>query len=195
LTSYSQYGEDAHILQVFDAPGRFLDIGAWHPKQLSNTRALYEAGWSGVVIEPSPAPFLAQLDEYGNDPRIMLVHAAIGFDRHCAKLYCTDDAVSTTEDAQYEAWKNHATYRGVFWVPMLTLEDIFNQFGTPGFDFVNIDVEGKSVDVFVALLATEALPKCVCVEHDNRIVEATQMAEKRGYKQIHLNGTNVIFAR
>lgn len=183
------------IAPLFDRPGRFLDIGAWDPKQLSNTRALYEAGWSGVIIEPSPGPFMAQLAEYGNDERIVLIHAALGFDRHCAEFWVTNDAVSTTEREQYDKWKGAAKFLGKFWTPMLTLEDIFNQFGVPGFDFVNIDVEGKSVDVLGALLKTAAMPRCICVEHDDRIVEANQMASNAGYRQIHLNGTNVIFAR
>jgi FkbM family methyltransferase len=195
ITSYSQYGEDVEILQQFDKPGRFLDIGAWDPKALSNTRALYEAGWSGVIIEPSPTPFLSQLREYGNDPRIVLIHAALGFERHCAEFWVTDDAVSTTEKEQYDKWKDHAKFIGKFWTPMITLADLFNQFGVPGFDFVNIDVEGKSVDVLAALMATQAMPKCICVEHDERIVEANSLVARHGYKQILLNGTNVVFAR
>ena len=57
---YSQRDEEKYILEAFDGKtdGRFLDIGAWHPTVFSNTRALIEMGWSGVMIEPSPGPFL-----------------------------------------------------------------------------------------------------------------------------------------
>ena len=59
MQSYSQYGEDRAIVELFgDHVGRFLDIGAWHPTVFSNTRALFERGWSGVMVEPSPCPFL-----------------------------------------------------------------------------------------------------------------------------------------
>lgn len=192
--SYSQHGEDRAILPLFDAPGRFLDIGAWDPKALSNTRALYEAGWSGVIIEPSPMPFYSHLREYGHDERITLIHAAIGRDRHCAEFWVTDDAVSTTERDQYDKWKNHAKFIGKFWVPIITLADIFNQFGG-GFDFINIDVEGKSVDVLADLLATEALPKCICVEYDDRLDEAKLLARSKGYGEVLVNGTNLVIAR
>ena len=60
--SYSQYGEDqiiaAEFLRQESAHRFFLDIGAWHPTIFSNTRLLIEQGWSGVIIEPSPGPFM-----------------------------------------------------------------------------------------------------------------------------------------
>lgn len=199
MTSYSQNGEDLKILPLFEGYiGRFLDLGAWDPKALSNTRALYEAGWSGIIVEPSPTPCLSQLTEYGHhtltDDRIVIIHAAVGFDRHCVPMYITDDAVSTTEQAQYDRWKGHAKYRGKFFTPTVTIEDIFNQFGGP-FDFINIDVEGCSVDILERLLKTAASPKCICVEHDGRTVEAMQMAIAKGYSCILANGENLVFAR
>jgi len=69
VKDYSQYGEQDHILKAvvdcwiagvdpFPSHGTFLDIGSWHPTIFSNTRALIELGWSGVIIEPSPGPFI-----------------------------------------------------------------------------------------------------------------------------------------
>ena len=58
---YSQYLEEQLILQAFETPSDapvFLDIGAWHPTIFSNTRALIERGWAGVIVEPSPGPFI-----------------------------------------------------------------------------------------------------------------------------------------
>jgi FkbM family methyltransferase len=193
--TYSQYGEDRHILEHTPDHGRFLDIGAWHAKQFSNTRALYDRGWSGVMIEPSPGPFLALLKEYGNDERITLIQAAIGFDSCCARLWATDDAVSTTKLSQYDAWQGHAQFHGSFYTPVLTLTELFNQFGVGGFQFVNIDTEGTSVDLFRALLETALCPACICVEHDQRIVEVMQVAEAKGYRAVHTNGTNIVVAR
>lgn len=55
---YSQFYEETFILKAVEKceGSRFLDVGAFHPTDKSNTRALYEAGWSGVMIEPSPVP-------------------------------------------------------------------------------------------------------------------------------------------
>ena len=98
--SYSQNAEEQHILRIVgDQPGRFLDIGAYNPKLFSNTRALYERGWSGVMVEPSPGPFESLLREYGNDDRIKLICAAVTVigGEDIVTLYATQDALSTTD--------------------------------------------------------------------------------------------------
>lgn len=63
---YSQNGEQEAILKIFgESEGRFLDIGAYDGKTFSNTLALIERGWSGVLIEPSPNAFMALADQIG----------------------------------------------------------------------------------------------------------------------------------
>ena len=53
--SYSQFGEDLALINLIgDRTGRYLDIGAHHPSRFSNTRLLYERGWSGVNVEANP---------------------------------------------------------------------------------------------------------------------------------------------
>lgn len=56
--SYSQFGEDIalHTLLRYYGihRGSYLDVGAFHPVHLSNTYLLYQNGWSGVTVEPTP---------------------------------------------------------------------------------------------------------------------------------------------
>ncbi len=194
IKDYSQFGEQRHILDALaGCEGRFLDIGAWNAFDKSNTRALYELGWSGVLIEPSPEPFLGLLKEYGNDPRVELIHAAVGFEHCLIPFHATADAVSTSNPAVYELWKQVGGYYGRFHAPQITLEEISNQFG--GFDFINFDAEGTSVDLFHRMLAIGWFPRCVCVEHDNRSVELQQAAHAKGYRTVEINGTNLVLAR
>ena len=55
IKSYSQYGEDLIIYDFFkhhfDIKGNYLDIGAFHPKMISNTHILHTLGWRGTVID------------------------------------------------------------------------------------------------------------------------------------------------
>jgi len=190
---YSQHGEDELILKHVPATGRFLDIGAFWPKDLSNTRLLYERGWSGVMIEPSPGPMRRLIDAYGYDERITLVQALIGSANGLRRFEVTDDAVSTDNAAVRALWATEGQYVGAVYVPMLTLHDLINQFG--GFDFVNIDAEGGSVALFDKLLATPMVPRCICVEHDGDVVAVERMARKAGYQVAISNETNTVVYR
>lgn len=220
--SYSQNSEEAAILAAFPdkTDGRFLDIGAWHPTDKSNTRALYERGWSGVMIEPSPGPFINLMracqkcgdvpselygerksmacekcggGRYGADERLTLICAAVGTQQGLMRLHASDDAVSTDNEAHFKEWEKFTGFFGQFYSPVLLLEDIFNQFG--GFDFVSLDVEGSSASLFVRMFDIGVFPTCVCVEHDNRTTELCEMAIAQHYGLRYCDGTNLVFAR
>lgn len=192
--SYSQQEEERYILDAVSeiSKGRFLDIGAWDPKDKSNTRALYEKGWSGVLVEPSPKPLQNLLAEYGSDHRIQIVAALAGVNGDgLANMHVTDDALSTTEEQEYAKWKDGAKFIGVLIVPVVPVKQLIREFGM--FDFVNIDTEGTSVDIFRELMM-HMKPACVCVEFNDRRAEA--MTAAGGYYDlIHDNGTNLVFKR
>ncbi len=191
---YSQNEEEQHIERIVgDRPGRFLDIGAYNPKLFSNTRALWESGWSGVMVEASPGPFLDLFIEYGNDERIELVCAAVAPTRGLLRFQHSEAGVGTSNEAHYQKWRDKAAFDGRFYAAGITLEDILCHFGRD-FDFVNIDVEGESAELFLWALRLRLRPKCFCVEHDSRQEELTRVAILHGYAQYHLNGENVIFA-
>lgn len=198
MTDYSQFGEQGAILEALKSdvlepgdPGRFLDIGAWHPKQFSNTRALYELGWSGVMIEPSSGPMLNLLEEYGNDERVILVQAVVA--PGWVTLHVSDDAVSTASEAEYDKWKDTAKFRGRVLVPSISVEEIAQRWG--GFDFVSIDAEGESAWIFLRMLELGQFPTVVCVEHDGRLHDILAAATKEHYKAVLVNSTNAVLVR
>jgi FkbM family methyltransferase len=188
----SQSDEDRYIAQACTKNnGRFLDIGAWQPVVFSNTRALFERGWSGVMIEPSPTPMEALLREYGNEPRITLVQACVGLTTSMAKLHVTQDALSTTDLAHKAAWQEKGGYYGSMMVPQVTLAELFAVFPAD-FDFVSIDTEGNSVELLKEMFRLGVHPWCVCFEHDRRFAESFALLHDEGYKLIYENDTNRI---
>jgi len=196
--TFSQYDEEQAILKYFKQPWsetpRFLDIGAWDPKVFSNTRALFERGWSGVVIDPSPNALLGQLKEYGDeDSGVQVVAAAVSLGSVPTSMWITADSVSTSSKTVYELWKEKGGFFGRMIVVPITWAQINNWWG--GFQFVNIDAEGLSVDLFRAMLESGAEPDCCCVEHDGRLVELAELATTRGYKLLYSNGTNAVFGK
>lgn len=200
MTDYSQYGEQAAILASFaddlePSRRRFLDIGAWHPIDKSNTRALVELGWSGVMIEPSPGPMRNLLAEYGKNEKIVLVQAAMHTQSaRMIRLEATDDAVSTASIEVHQTWRESGGYLGGLWVPTISWGDVANQFG--GFDFVNIDAEGMSTLLFLDMLQKGIYPPCLCVEIDTgRDREMNQAATAHQYSLILSTAANAVYRR
>lgn len=199
IKDYSQNGEQRWILESLgDRVGRALDIGACHPTCFSNTRALYELGWSLVMVEPSPVPFQSLLEEYAHEPRVELISAAVSFERGLAELHCTDDMTSTIEQSHFDRWRNICKFKGRYHVSTITLSDIFDRFGGD-FAFVSIDAEGISGRLAMSLLETEARPHCLCIEHDNLSRRDGTgpldfLARQRGYRLAHHNGENVVYS-
>lgn len=195
--TYSQYDEEQAILKYFRLDkgeknlGTFLDIGAWDPKTFSNSRALFERGWSGVVIEPSPDAILGQMKEYGNEPRVQIIQAAMSLDQAPLTMWMTADCTSTSDPTHHDKCEGIAGYKGKVTVIPVTWENINLWFG--GFTFVSIDAEGTSVDLFHAMLRSGAKPTCCVVEHDgDRMMELSAAATAVGYKILYSNGTNAV---
>jgi hypothetical protein len=226
---YSQYNEEDLILAAFEVPSEaplFLDIGAWHPTIFSNTRALIERGWGGVIIEPSPGPFINLLracvkcgdvppeahvevdgrmpippmtcakcggSRYGVEERLTFILAGVGLAPGIVKMAATNDALSTSSKAEYEKWKEVGGFYGHYLCPMISLEQISNQFG--GFDMINIDAEGVSCDLFLRALKLGWRPRVWCVELDKgREHEVGLAASNAGYA-LHMTTGNVVLVK
>ena len=195
MTDYSQFGEQQHILAALAGidEGHFLDIGAFHPTDKSNTRALFEMGWSGVMVEPSPGPMLSLLSAYGNEPRIILVQAVVSSEilpvLRC--LYASDAGVATTEVAEYARWKGLVPFQGSVFVPRILISRIYEWFGP--FHFVSIDSEGTSIELLGALIEGGARPQCICVEHNGREREAAAIYAPF-YRLVYRNMENLILS-
>jgi FkbM family methyltransferase len=145
------------------------------------------------MIEPSPEPFLGLLREYGNEDRIQLVCGAVGLDRSITRFHATADALTTSDEGNFDRWRSAGGFYGSFYAPRITIPEIVSRFGD--FDFVSIDAEGSSVDLLHALLATEMRPACICVEYDARSEECMESAAGRGYQLLYTSAENAVFAR
>lgn len=198
IKDYSQNGEQLVIGKLLAGKtGRLLDIGAYRPDTFSNSRALLDAGWSGVLVEPSPAPFKALIDYYGGNPRVELVNCAITETSGLIQFYdSSGDAVSSTNIQHRDKWRANA---GVnfkkTWVNTLAMQTLFGNFGVD-FDFVNLDVENENFNMF-RLIPISLMPtlKVVCVEHDGNHAAMLNAFQPYGFRQELLNAENIILVR
>lgn len=199
--THSQYGEDLRALALLEKwghkTGRVLEIGAWNPITLSNSRLMIEVGWEAVLVEPSPKPLMDLAREYsglGDEcsayaDQVELICAAVTVHGGWIKLNLTEDALSG--ESIPAQWAEKGGFYGSAWFYSITMADLVARVGG-NFQLVSIDTEGTSVEVFAAMLETGMRPRVVILEHDNRLVEMYPMAEAAAYRVSWMNGTNVM---
>ena len=190
---YSQNNEEQIILDIFkDEVGTFLDIGACDGKLNSNTLALVERGWSGVLVEPSPGAFQALYKRHGQNSKLLLMNAAIGTHSHLAQFWDswqTAPGYGTTEPGNRDRWTGLVASWQRFLIPIFPFSELLANFEGQPFDFVSIDTEGTSPFLFQLLLA-HLRPRTICVEHDGWLL--TKTAAAFGYREVLRNAENLI---
>lgn len=197
---YSQNHEDDFIVEYFsqdEKPGRFLDIGAHNGKLFSNSLALIEKGWSGVMVEPSPAPFAELLRNHAYNENLRLVNAAISPVAQWSTFWDPDgEMIGSTNERHVARWskwiekQSRDPYRK-FTLRTVSVPALLDEIGTV-FDFINVDVEGESASLFLALLDAGASARCWCIEHDSRFADILERAGPLCLGERLRNGENII---
>jgi FkbM family methyltransferase len=193
---YSQNDEEAHILAAIGdgPPGRFLDIGAQDGITNSNTRALAERGWGGVLVEAAPANVVKLLDLYGDREDISIVNAALTLWRdHRVPFYdCQGGGEATLNAHMRDRWQG--TQFRTFYVQTFPLSEFLAVWPGP-FAVISIDVEGGSMDLFRLLPFIDMGTRAIVVEHDGHTVEIANIGRQLGYRVADMNQENVILVK
>lgn len=205
---YSQNREEEVILNYFGfLQGTLLSVGENDGITFSNVRALIERGWKGVLVEPSPKAYARLQEVYKNHKGVYTYEVAIipkteeykGMNgkklilNESSSLINPHDValVSTLKAEEMERFKRVTQYTPVevtvyYWLTFL------NRLKYKTFDFISIDAEGYDLDILLQIDLTET--KMVCVEWNGHNKEAFTAA-CAGFRLIHENGENLIFAR
>jgi FkbM family methyltransferase len=149
-----QFGEDAIVADIFKdrdtSRSWYLDIGASHPIQYSNTYELYRAGWWGITVEPCRRMYEEQRKVR---PRDIAFHGAISDHNGKATFYeCEETTVSTLDPVQATeraaAGQQITEYTvQVRTVKQLLLDFYYRIIIRPTPDLLSIDVEGGEAAV------------------------------------------------
>lgn len=200
---YSQNDEEEKIIEFFNGKsvGRFLDIGAHDGVNLSNTRKLAECGWGGVFVEPSPAPFLALMNNYKGREDVDLVNVAIvPGQRKLLKFFDSHgDFVSTVDESHRNLWANSSPGRnGIVFQPIfvsgIPVAELLVRFPGP-YKFLNLDVEGINFEIFNELPLIDLQVELVCVEYQDKLLQIEEAAARQGFKRYHVTSENVLLVR
>ena len=160
----SQADEDEILAKLLpDSAGLYVDVGANHPWDCSNTWQFYKRGWRGILAEPVPM-FQPTLLRHRTGDAIFPVAASnrAGY----AVLRFNGPVSSFRADWPIET-------RAHLVVETMKLTDIIRQF--PGFmklaikrggwDLCSIDVEGHELEVLEGIDFSVFRPKVMCVEY------------------------------
>lgn len=193
---YSQFEEEEYIIEFFgDKKGRVLEIGAYHPTVFSNSRALIERGWEGVLVEPSPQCFPAIEKFYENDERIQTVQVAISNHNGKMKFYDSGGAIATGHKGHYNRWKKYDGSYTEIEIDCVDWRTFYNNF--PGvYEFISIDCEGMDWEVLQQIDLYETGTDLVCIEYGWNPEEIKDFLVKSGFKTlVFQNGENIIVGR
>jgi FkbM family methyltransferase len=195
---YSQFGEDAFLQGYFEAKafasdrgvrlpfarpripkGFYVDVGAFSPKQASNTYYFYRRGWRGINIDAAPGSMEAFRWIRRRDVNL---EVAISDSEGEASLYFWSTHAYTNTLSVSHA-KEHERLSGAkpsqLRVRTRTLTSVLDEHPPRGMaiDFLSVDVEGHDLQVLRSLDWTRYRPELVLVEdHSAELKEVASSA-------------------
>ncbi len=199
----SQNNEEQVIIDYFKGQtGTFIDIGANDGKTFSNTYALSNIGWCGILIEPSPRAF-AKLKQQYEDTKgcFYLYNYAIGTTNGKVTLYESGELVhtgdvglvSTLIEKETDRFKRTVKYEEVT-VDCYRWKTAINRWKFKKFDFISIDIEGLELEVLEQIDLTDT--KLICVETNGDQFKKIKLDEMlKDFKVMYTSPENLIYAR
>lgn len=192
--TYSQHGEDLMICNLFALMKiknpSYLDIGAHHPFNISNTALLYARGSRGVNVEANPN-LIYEFKK--NRPLDKTLSVGIGIESAYKDFYMFDDFSGLNTFVKDEAFKINKVIN----LYVCTMNDIVNVHCEERFpDFLTMDVEGLDYNILRYADFSKSNPKIICVEV--RKNDTTKFQKMMGKKEYFLHcrmGENLIFIK
>jgi FkbM family methyltransferase len=146
--SYAQNSEDVLLWRALGhvKQGYYIDVGANDPVEHSVTKAFYDAGWSGISIEPLPSYQQAFLEQRQRDVNLAV---AAGAAQGELTLYDVPSVRgwASPERAVAEAHQAEGYELAELKVPVRTLSSVCAEYVKGEIHFLKIDVEGFESEV------------------------------------------------
>ena len=184
----SQLGQEIFALAMngFMTGGYFVEVGAHHSSQLSNTWLLEKKhGWRGLLLEPNPEAW----EELRQQRSAALVGKA-AWNKSGERLTfnaVADSALSRLEGLPQSDEHDRSNFHSVE-VETITLNDALAESGAPKLiNYMSIDVEGAEIQVLDGLDLREWQVRALTIEfnHDKeRLAAYDQRLLAAGYLRV-----------
>jgi FkbM family methyltransferase len=182
-----------------------VDVGAYDPTELSNTRHFYDRGWSGINVEPIPA----RAERFRIErPRDINLNLGIASAPGLLPFYEMDPAtLSTFHREEAERCSGFPGHRIVATreIPVLPLRDVLAEHaGVRRIDFLSIDTEGLEDEVIRSNDWQRFRPVAILIEYRRYHPRGLEGSAGRtwepflleqGYRFAHANEVNALYVR
>jgi len=188
---YSQHNEDSYLIDLIrnrklKVTPTFADFGACDGVHLSNTRAFAELGWSGVMVEPSPAYFEQLQNNYAHRKDIRTINAAVSDIDGEATFYYDPDRPDHSS-----LIKGKGNIKP-FTVKLVAAQDII----PVPCGLLSIDVEGMEAVILNELFYKAIYPEIIITESNDVSSRYDQIELLNGeYHLINVLDVNTIWVR
>lgn len=203
--SYSQSAEDLIILKYLEykniKKGKYLDIGAFHPRWASNTHLLHKKGFSGYCIDIDEERLRWFRFARGNKVETICGAVSNSHDEfikvHKFNRKTPFSLVDTTslEHAEYFKSKQNINYETIK-VKNFHINDLFNKVGK--INILNIDIEGKDFEVIQSSNLEIIDPEVILIEDNSGYFPLNELNDffmKKNYHLISICGLTKCFAK
>ena len=179
--------EPYYVQKFFGAAaGFFVEVGANHPQDGSQSWHLEERGWKGVLIEPHPE--LA--DKLRQVRRAKVFAFACSSPEHAGQRlpFYIAGPLSTLDRA---AMAPGSQPKAIIDVPARTLDSILTEASAPQpIDFLSIDVEGHEIEVLRGFDFTRWQPRLILLEDHVGNLRKHRFLKSSGYRLVRRTGLN-----
>jgi len=208
--SMAQSGEDmiaAYITYVLGIPPQdctYLDLGANRAKELSNTFYFYCKGASGVLVEANPL-LINELKFYRSRDVILNKCVAPVSGQKVEFYVLSGDGLSTPDYAgAMEAIERNPSLSIVdtVIVETISVNDIFTQYFSKTPVILNIDIEGKELEILESIdfekyrpliIILETIPYRPRLVYDEKKEDIVAFLKGKNYTEYAFTGINSIF--
>lgn len=200
--TYAQHGEDLIFANIFwllniKNPS-YIDIGAHHPINISNTALLYKRGSSGINIEANPN-LIDAFNKYR--PRDINLNIGVSDKQGNLEFYCIDDYSGRNTFDKKTAEKfvlenPDFKIREIKTIEVKTINDIIKQYANGIYpDLLSIDIEGFDYRVLSSADFSNSFPKVICAEITQLNVNENicELLQSRDYIPYVYTVGNIIF--
>ena len=213
--SFAQSGEDMiisyllHFLQKPISEVTYLDLGANHAKELSNTYHFYQMGAKGVLLEANPE-LIPELEQVR--PRDIILNRAMSLsqeEQEVSFYVLNGDGLSTIdyEEAQQACAQNpDLKITATYLIKTIQVQEILETYFSFPQELIilSIDLEGIEEKILELIdfekykpwiIVLENIPYRPTLSIDEREYKGCSVLEKCGYTEYAFTGINSIFLR